>query len=256
MKFLKVFIIGIIFAILASSFVEAKSFSSGSRGSFSSSRSFSSSSSKSFSSGSSSKSFSSSSTKPSSSSGLIFKSSVPSKSAPYVSSGTTKIDSSKVKFSDTSTRKTIGTYTIKPRTNYVPSTYGSYSRNYYGNSGGFNTNWLMYYMIVDSMSDAAVMTAMTNRDGYDEWKNNAVASNDPALIAKINDLEARMASLNATNSTNSTYMDPVIEAQLKQAVEGGEIEDGEAGILDYIILAFVSIFFLFLGLVLIKTFRG
>ena len=254
MKCLKVFIIGIIFAILAASFVEAKSFSSSSRSSFSSSssRSFSSSSSKP---STSSKSFSSSSTKPSSSSGSIFKSSVPPKSAPYVSSGTTKIDSSKVKFSDTSTRKTLGTYTIKPRTNYVPSTYGSYSRNYYGNSGGFNTNWLMYYMIVDSMSDAAVMTAMTNRDGYDEWKNNAVASNDPALIAKINDLEARMASLNATNSTNSTYMDPVIEAQLKQAVEGGEIEDGETDIAEIFLWvggAALALVLIFVGLILIS----
>lgn len=247
MKFLKCFVVGLILCVLAVSFVEAKSFSSGSRGSFSSSRSFSSSSSKSFSSGSSSKSFSSSSTK-SSSSAFSKSVSVSPTKAPFVASGTTKIDSSKVKFSDKSTMKTMSSIKIKPRANYTPSTYGTYSRNYYSSPSGFNSNWLMYYLVIDSMSDAAVMTAMANRDGFDEWKNNAVESGDAALVAKVAALESRMEALNATNATNGTYMDPLIEAQLKQAVDGADVGGDDLNFVElimWIIGGVVALAFLF-----------
>lgn len=232
MKWLKSFIIVLVIMILAASFVEAKGFSSGGRSSFSSgSRSFSSGS-RSMAS-SSSKSFSSSSTSAKSSSAFSSSSrtSVP---KTYMSSSG-RIDSSKVNFKSPESKS----FTFKTN-KATPSTYGTYSRKYYSQPSGISSNFLMYYMIIDSMSDAAVMTAMANKDaGYDAWKKTAAESGDPALLAKIAALETKMASLNATNATNGTYMDPAIEAQLKQAVDGAEPADDEMGWIGFLLIGMV-----------------
>ena len=196
----------------------AKSFSSSSssRSSFSSSsRSTPSSSSRSFSSSStkpsSIKSFSSGSTK---SSPTIIKSTTTPR---YVSSGKT--------FNTGNIKNTIKVKTyVKPNVKYVPSNYGSYSRNYYNThyDSGFNSNGLMFYMIVDSLSDAAVMTALANKDDFNNWKTEALSQNNTELNERIKILEDKLNTMNATN-IDPNYVDPEIESKLKEGLSNSTI---------------------------------
>lgn len=111
---------------------------------------------------------------------------------------------------------------VQPRA-YTPPTYGKYSNYYYSHSSAISPNSLMFYLALDSMSDAAIMTAMANRDaGFDDWKQEALSQDNAELREKVLLLEAKMAGLNAS-TVNASYIAPEIQEKLKVGVEGAAV---------------------------------
>ena len=199
----------LVMLLLCTNMVWAKSFSS-------SSRSSSSSSSRSSFSSTPSKSFSSSSSSPSKSFSSTTRSSFGAASPSYKPSARTFNSQA---FSSPKVTRIIK---VQPRA-YAPSTYGKYSNHYYAHSSAISPNSLMFYLALDSMSDAAIMTAMANRDaGFDDWKREALAQDNAELREKVLLLEAKMAGLNAS-SVNASYVAPEIQEKLKAGVDGAAV---------------------------------
>lgn len=215
-----IFLVGDAFAKGVSS-SGSRSFSSSS--SFSSkSSSFSSSSSVKPSTGSGSNSFSSSSSvKPSIGSGSV----APTAPPKFTYKSTTVAQPQKTSWFSSKPKPTVNqTYTIRPRT-VAPASYGSYSNMYY-RQPYINTDFLMYYMVLDSMSDAAVMHAMSHNNGYDTWKMQALSSDNAELKAKVAALDQKMKELNATGSVSGNYTDPSIESKMKEGTDDTEVISG------------------------------
>ncbi len=106
------------------------------------------------------------------------------------------------------------------------------------------------------MTDSAVMMAMANRGpGYDSWKAEALASDNQELKDKVAQLEAKMSTMNAT-SVNASYVDPEIERQIQDGINGtaamieGDNKD-EFGIVDCIVWSLIFIVFVIVVLSMI-----
>lgn len=72
------------------------------------------------------------------------------------------------------------------------------------------------------MSDAAIMTALANKNDFESWKTEALSQNNTELNERIKILEDKLNTMNATN-IDPNYVDPEIESKLKDGLNNSTI---------------------------------